>query len=73
MSSITGVLRYPELLDVYKKYKPDFQYEIIDYKQLKLVRTNLVLSTEKLEKTGFKMRDIKEVFEECVKGYLKGL
>lgn len=65
-----GVLRYPELLDIYKKYVPDFKYQVIDFKKLNLVRTNLILSTEKLEKTGFKIRDIHEVLEECVRGYL---
>jgi len=65
-----GALRYPELLEVYKKYIPDFKYEIINLKRLKLVRTNLILSTKKLEKTGFKVRDIHDVLEECVKGYL---
>ena len=66
-----GALRYPELLDVYKKYVPDFEYTVIDYKELNLVRTNLLLSTRKLEESGFKVRQIKDVFEECVKGYLK--
>jgi dTDP-4-dehydrorhamnose reductase len=66
-----GSLRYPDLLDVYKKYVPDFKYKIIKFKELNLVRTNLLLSTQKLEKTGFKMRNIKEVLEECVKKYLK--
>jgi len=66
-----GGLRYPQLLDIYKKYVPDFQYEVIDFKKLNLVRSNLILSTEKLEKTGFKVRDIHEVLEECVKNYIK--
>ena len=66
-----GGLRYRELLDVYRKYKPGFKYEVIDYKGLKLTRTNLILSTEKLEKSGFKIRNIKEVLEECVQAYLK--
>lgn len=66
-----GTLKYPELLEVYKKYVPGFEYEIIDYKKLNLNRTNLILSTEKLEKTGFKARDIHEVLEECIKNYLK--
>ena len=66
-----GALRYPDLLAVYKKLVPDFKYEVIDYKNLNLVRTNLILSTNKLEKTAFKMRDIREVYEECVKNYLK--
>ncbi len=65
-----GGLRYPELLDVYKKYSPGFEYEILDYKKLNLVRTNLLLSTKKLELTGFKIRDIHDVLEECVRGYL---
>jgi len=66
-----GALRYPELLNVYQKYNPDFHYKIIDFKRLKLTRTNLILSTKKLEGTGFRVRDIQEVLEECVKEYLK--
>ena len=66
-----GPLRYPKLMSIYKKYVPDFKYQVIDYKRLGLVRTNLILSTQKLEKTGFKTRNINEVMEECVKKYLK--
>lgn len=65
-----GALRYPALMEIYKKYAPDFKYQVIDYKELNLVRTNLILSTEKLEKSGFKVRDIKDVLEECVKEYV---
>ena len=65
-----GALRYSELLEIYRKYVPDFKYEIITLNKLKLVRTNLLLSTKKLEKTGFKVRDIHEVLEDCVKNYL---
>lgn len=64
-------LRYSELLEVYKEYVPEFNYEVVDYRKLNLVRTNLVLSTKKLENAGFKVRDIHEVLEECVQGYLK--
>jgi len=66
-----GGLRYPELLDVYKKYIPDFEYEVVNYKTLNIVRTNLLLSTKKLENTGFKVRNIKEVLQECIESYLK--
>ncbi len=66
-----GGLKYPELLDVYKKHVPGFEYRIKDYNSLNLERTNLILSVEKLENSGFKMRDIHEVLEECVKDYLK--
>lgn len=65
-----GGLRYPSLLNIYKKYVPEFKYKVIDYKQLNLIRTNLILSTEKLEKTKFDTRDINDVLEECVRGYL---
>ena len=64
-----GSLRYPELLDVYKKSVPNFNYKLIDCKDLNLVRTNLLLSTKKLEKSGFRVRDIKDVLEECVQSY----
>jgi len=66
-----GSLVYPELMRIYKGYVPDFQYEVIDYKKLNLVRTNLVLSTAKLEDSGFKVRHIHEALEECVKEYIK--
>jgi dTDP-4-dehydrorhamnose reductase len=66
-----GGLLYQSLLDVYKKHVPDFEYKVIEYKKLNLVRTNLILSTQKLEKSGFRVRKINEVLEECVKTYLK--
>jgi len=66
-----GGLRYPDLMDTYKKYVPGFEYKVIDSRKLNLVRTNLLLSTDKLEKSGFKIRGIKEVLEECVQNYLK--
>ena len=65
-----GALRYPELLDVYKKYVPEFEYKIINYKDLNLVRTNLILSAKKLQNSGFKVRNINEVIEECVQSYV---
>jgi 3,5-epimerase/4-reductase len=66
-----GALKYSELLEVYKRHIPRFSYEVIDYRKLNMIRTNLVLSTRKLEKSGFKVRDIHEVLEECVENYLK--
>jgi dTDP-4-dehydrorhamnose reductase len=64
-------LLYQDLLEIYRKYAPEFKYEVISFKKLNMVRTNLVLSTKKLQDSGFKIRDIKEVLEECVKKYLK--
>jgi len=66
-----GGLRYPDLLDVYKKFVPGFEYKILPLKKLKLDRTNLILSVRKLEKTGFKVRNIKDVLEECVEQFVK--
>ena len=66
-----GGLRYSELMDTYKKYVPDFEYKKIKFKQLNQARTNLFLSTRKLENSGFKARNIREVLDLCVKNYLK--
>ena len=66
-----GGLRYPDLMKVYQKYVPAFKLQTISLSKLGLVRTNLLLSTSKLEKSGFKVRNINSVLEECVKEYLK--
>ena len=65
-----GALRYPKLLDVYSKFVPGFKYRVVEFRQLNLVRTNLVLSVKKLEKSGFKVRRVQDVLDECVRGYL---
>lgn len=65
-----GALRYPELLDVYKRFVTRFEYRIVPFKTLGLVRTNLILSTRKLKMSGFKVRHIREVLEQCVRNYL---
>ncbi|MBM3244905.1 MAG: sugar nucleotide-binding protein [Candidatus Omnitrophica bacterium] len=67
----SGGLFYNELMDVYKRYDPDFEYKTVKFKDLGLVRTNLLLSVRKLGKTGFNMRPAGEVIEECVREYLK--
>ena len=66
-----GGMRYPELMKVYQKYVPEFKFKVIALNKLGLVRTNLILSINKLEKTGFKVRNINSVLDECVKEYLK--
>jgi dTDP-4-dehydrorhamnose reductase len=66
-----GGLRYARLLEAYKKYFPDFKFTVVPFNRLKLVRTNLLMSTRKLEKSGFKVRNINSVLEECVKGYIR--
>ena len=64
-------LYYPALMDTYKKMVPAFAYEKIDFKILNMVRTNLALSTAKLEASGFAVRTINEILKECVKNYLQ--
>jgi 3,5-epimerase/4-reductase len=66
-----GGLRYPQLLEVYKKFVPEFDYTTMPLKDFKLDRTNVLLSVRKLEKTGFKVRNIKDVLDECVRQYVK--
>ncbi len=66
-------LKYPELMQIYQKYTPEFKFEVIEYKKMNLVRTNLVLSVKKLENTGFKVRTIQEILEECVQEYIRYL
>ncbi len=66
-----GGLRYPDLMRIYQKYVPSYEFKVIPAKSLGLVRTNLILSTAKLEKSGFKVRNINSILEECVKEYLK--
>ncbi|MDD4895065.1 MAG: sugar nucleotide-binding protein [Candidatus Omnitrophica bacterium] len=66
-----GALKYKDMLDIYIKYSPGFNYEIVDFKKLNMRRTNLILSTKKLEDAGFNVRDIHEVLKECVKKYIK--
>ncbi len=68
---LKGGLSYPRLMKAYQKLVPKFQYTVIPYKKLKLSRTNLVLSTKKLEKTDFKVRTASEVIKECVAQYVK--
>lgn len=66
-----GGLRYPKLMQVYQKYVPHYKFKVIPLKKLGLVRTNLILSTARLEKSGFKVRNINSILDECIKEYLK--
>lgn len=59
-------------MEIYQKYNPNYQYEIVPLeKVLKTLRTNLLLSTRKLENTGFKVRKINDLLNECVKKYIE--
>jgi len=62
-----GGLRYPKMMQVYQRYNPGYKFKAIGLKELGLERTNLLLSTSKLEKSGFKVRHINSVLDECVR------
>ena len=66
-----GGLRYPKLMQVYQKYVSKYKFRVVSVKSLGLIRTELILSTAKLEKSGFKVRNINSILDECVKEYLK--
>jgi dTDP-4-dehydrorhamnose reductase len=67
-----GTIRYPKLLDEYKKYVPDFQYKITDLKTIGVKRTNLELvPSVKLKKLGFKNENINDLIPIIVKKYME--
>lgn len=66
-----GPLTYSDLLNAYQAYHPNFKYRIIKLKDLKLTRTSLIMSVQKLEKTGFKVRSTKDIIKECVDQYVQ--
>jgi nucleoside-diphosphate-sugar epimerase len=68
-----GAIKHREILEEYRKYAPNHQYAIMEVAELKLVRTNLILSTDKLEESGFPVRDIHDVIPECVEKYVQCL
>ena len=69
--AVKGGLHYPELMKIYQRYVPSFKFETITQKKLGLIRTDLILSTAKLERTGFRVRNVNSILEECVKGYIQ--
>jgi dTDP-4-dehydrorhamnose reductase len=64
-----GVLLYPDLMDAYKRYRPDFNYEITTLKDLELTRTNVILNTSKLAKY-WTSRNINWILDDCVREYI---
>lgn len=66
-----GGLKNRELLEEFRKWVPTHSYAIVDYADLKKVRTNVILSTDKLEEAGFQVRDIHDILKECVSRYVE--
>ncbi len=59
-------LWYLSLMETYRKYNLGFKYGFT-----KSTHPNLILSVDKLESSGFKIRSIYDVLDECVEGYVK--
>jgi dTDP-4-dehydrorhamnose reductase len=66
-----GGLKFQEILEEYRKYYPNHQYAITSQSELKMIRTNLILSTDKLEESGFEVRDIHDILYECVDEWVR--
>lgn len=67
-----GGADYQKFMEEWKRQgHPDFQYEVINASDYPKPRTNLLLSTEKLKRVGFPVRNINDVMEECVREYIK--
>ena len=61
-----GSLFYPDLMNEYKKYDPDFEFEVIDGNELR--RTNILLDISKLTRL-YEMPNINDRIKECVEGW----
>jgi len=68
-----GAVCMNRIVDEYKKYFPEHEYNSVEPKDLDMNRTNLLMSNSKLEKTGFKMRSIEEILPACMENYIKKL
>jgi len=66
-----GAMRYADLMEAYRRLRPDFTYKKIRFRSLGLKRTNLIMSAAKLAKAGFRMRPIRSVYKECVREYVR--
>ncbi len=71
-----GSINHKEILELYKKFvNPRHNYELIKPEELKSLglvkasRSNCILSTNKLEKEGIKLRPIKIGLEQTIKEY----
>jgi len=68
---VHGPLRYSELLKKYRE-KTGREFDMIPKSNLKTPRTNLVMSSEELENTGFIMLDKGAVISKAVNGHIEG-
>jgi nucleoside-diphosphate-sugar epimerase len=66
-----------EIMNEYKKYVPDHQFEIIDELELSKItaaaRSNCLLDTSKLSNLGFEMTTSKKALQDCMLNYIKNI
>jgi dTDP-4-dehydrorhamnose reductase len=65
-----GTLRYPDLMEIYKEYVPEYEYTITTLQDLGIVRTNVILDTSKLNQYCI-YRNINSVLKDCVRDYVE--
>lgn len=66
----TGGLHYPDILDEYKRYHPEYNYEIVDMESLGLKRTNCLLSNDKISHY-YRPENVQDIIPSCVKKYVE--
>ena len=57
-------------MEAFREFYPNHSYAIASQNELKIVRPNLLLSTDKLEESGFEVKDIHDVLKDCVAKYV---
>jgi UDP-glucose 4,6-dehydratase len=84
-NNITGIyhvtnpspLTAAQVMMEYKKYYPEHTFEVITGEQLDKItlakRSNCILNTDKLAKTGFNMTSTKNALAACMKEYVKNI
>ena len=66
-----------QIMREFQKYVPEHQFEIIGEHELDQLtvakRSNCILSTQKLQRAGFKMTNSEEALEKCMASYVKNM
>lgn len=65
-----GPIRYSTILEEYRKFNVNHHYAIMDSREMPGQRTHVVLSSAKLESTGFKVRSVEDILPECMSKYV---
>lgn len=66
----TGALSYPDILEEYRKFRPEFHYDVVSMKSLGLKRTNCLLSNQKLSHY-YHPESVEDIIPSCVREYVR--